>query len=236
MSQMKFHKFYASMTVKAVFLLIMIQGVSVEVSSDINIFWTTDGRILSGNNEIKLKMHNAYSGYRVDNGIYVIGFEIDKQGNNKPTLSWLKNINVEPVYWSFDNVLQQVFEFDGHVYLLDMQGDVYKHSKSEWTKEKFNLVKKSRIIDTKNGILACYPSSFMMSSQRSGACYMVDASWKVQVNWRDIEPKICNGNLVVVDTQQKQMMFKKYSVLDGKLIDTRKIFKVSEDLCKVKLE
>ena len=204
---------------------------SIEACSQGELTWKPDGKVIIDNKVIKLKMQNAYNAYKNNNGIYVIGFEIDKDGNNTPTLAWLSGADASPVYWDFESVLQEIFVLNGDVILLDIDGELYKLDKQEWVKLALKLKVNSRIINTDNGILACNPAPLIKATTEYGSCYSVANKWEVKVNWRDTIPRLCGDYLVVVEDNSKGITLKKLSILNGDLVSTKTLQKAPDDIC-----
>jgi hypothetical protein len=215
------------------FIALVLLFISVEACSKSDITWKTDGSVSFGNNVIKLKMQNAYFGYKFNNGIYIIGFEIDKEGNNTPTLAWLNGQDKKPVYWAFDSVLQEIFVSDGQVSLLDIAGELYKLDQQQWVKLDLKLKPNSRIINADNGIIACNPAPLIKVTTDYGACYSVAGKWEVKVNWRETMPKLCGDYLVAVEESQKGLTLKQYNKLNGDLASSKMLKKVPADLCSI---
>lgn len=218
---------------KKLIILFSLLLFSVAACAQKEISWKANGKVSIGNNTVKLKMQNVYYGYKFNNGAYLIGFEIDKKGNNKPTLAWLSVSDNTPEYWSFDNILQEVFVLDDHPHVLDMDGGIYKFENETWIKLPLKLKDNSRIIDTGKTILACYPSPVFKSPPGIGGCYTADGKWEIKVNWRDTVPKICKGYLIVVDQNKTTLWLKRYSKDNGKLLASREIKKTPKDLCSI---
>ena len=214
-----------------IFIGLLLLFISVEVCSQGDMTWKPDGRVYLDNKVIKLKIQNAYFGYNFNNGIYIIGFEIDKESNNTPTLAWLNGVDKKPVYWVFDSVLQEIFVSDGQVNLLDIDGELYKLDQQQWVKQALKLKANSRIINADNGIIACNPSPLIKESMDYGSCYSVAGKWEVKVSWREIIPRLCGDYLVVVEESQDGLTLKKYNKHNGDLVLLQMAKKVPEDLC-----
>lgn len=178
-------------------------------------------------------MQNVYYGYKVNNGVYLVGFEIDKKGNNKPTLAWLSDSNTTPEYWSFDNILQEVFVLNEFPHVLDMNGGIYKFENETWIKSPLKLKDNSRIIDTEKTILACYPSPLFKSPPGIGGCYTTSGKWEIKANWRETVPKICKNHLIVLDQIKKALWLKRYSKDNGELLASKEIKAIPKDLCSI---
>ncbi len=218
---------------KKLIILFLLLLTSVEACAQKEISWKTNGRVNIGSHTVKLKMQNVYYGYKVNNGVYLIGFEIDKKGNNKPTLAWLSRSDTTPEYWSFNNILQEIFMLNGQIHLLDMNGGIHKFESESWIKSPLKLKDNSRIIDTEKTILACYPSPLFKSPSGIGGCYTANGQWEIKVNWNDTLPKICKGHLIVVDQINKTLWLKKYSKDNGELLSSKEIRKIPKDLCSI---
>lgn len=216
-------------------IALLLLFISVEACSQNDITWKPDGSVYYDNKVIKLKMQNAYFGYKFNNGIYIIGFEIDKEGTNTPTLAWLNGVEAKPVYWVFDSVLQEIFISEGQVHLLDIAGELYKQDQQQWVKLALKLKANSRIINADNGIIACNPSPLVKASTDYGSCYSVAGKWEVKVNWRETMPRLCGDYLVVVEENQKGLALKKFNKLNGDLVLTKTIKKVPDDLCSINI-
>lgn len=214
-------------------IALLLLFISVEACSQGDITWKPDGSVYFDHKVIKLKMQNSYFGYKFNNGIYIIGFEIDKEGTNTPTLAWINGAETKPVYWAFDSVLQEIFVSEGQTYLLDIAGEVYKLDQQQWVKQALKLKANSRIINADNGIIACNPSPLVKATTGYGSCYSTEGKWEVKVNWRETMPKLCGNYLVVVEESQKGLTLKKYNKLDGVLVLTKIIKKVPDDLCSI---
>lgn len=212
-------------------ILLSLLLTTVEACAQKDISWKSNGEVFIGNDTIKLKMQNVYYGYKYKDGAYLIGFEIDKQGNNKPTLAWLSETDNSPLYWSFDNILQQVFILNDMPHLLDMNGGLHQFEKQTWIKSSLKLKDNSRIIYTENTILACYPTPLFKSPSSIGGCYTIDGKWEIKVNWRDTLPKVCNEHLVAIDKNKKTLWIRNYSKTSGELLSSSKITKIPDDLC-----
>jgi len=218
---------------KKLIILLSLLLISVEACAQIEINWKTNGKVTIGSHTVKLKMQNVYYGYKINNGVYLIGFEIDKKGNNIPTLAWLNDSDTPPEYWSFNNILQEVFVLNGMVHLLDMKGKIHRFENKTWEKSAIKLKDKSRVIDTEKTILACYPSPLFKSPPGIGACYTTDGKWEIKVNWRETAPKICKNHLIVVDQKKNILWLKKYNKSNGALLASRKIKQMPNDLCSI---
>jgi len=218
---------------KKLIILFSLLLISVEACAQKEISWKTNGKVTIGSHTLKLKMQNIYYGYKFDNGVYLIGFEIDKKGNNIPTLAWLSAIDTAPEYWTFNNVLQEIFILNGQVHLLDMNGEIQQLENKTWKKSAIKLKINSRVIDTRNGILACYPSPLFKSPPAIGGCYTANGKWEIKINWRDTAPKICKGYLIVVDQIKNILWLKKHNITNGLLLASKEIEDTPKDLCSV---
>jgi hypothetical protein len=211
--------------------IVLLLVFSLEACAAKRISWKTDGTVTVGRNTIKLDMQNVYSGFEYGEGIFIIGFKISDNKENKPTVVWVSGNNSSPQYWSFNSILKQIFIFKEKIHLLDMNGTIYSLSKNNWNKIPIKLTPKSKVVDVSNGILACYPSSPFKASNNIGACYMASGKWSIDVNWREVEPKICGEHLVVLDEKDNKKYFKKYNKITGDLVFKKEITKPPEDLC-----
>ena len=195
---------------------------SLEALAAKRISWKADGTVTVGSNTIKLDMQNVYSGFEYGEGVFIIGFKINENKENKPTVVWVSGKNNKPQYWPFNSILKQTFVFKEKIHLLDMNGTVYSLSENNWNKTPIKLTPKSKVVDVSNGILACYPSSPFKASNSIGACYTANGKWSIDVNWREVEPKICAEHLVVLDEKDNKKYLKKYNKITGDLVSKKK--------------
>ncbi len=199
---------------------------------DDSLKWDYRGTISRGDaNAISLEMENVYQGVSHDDALFVIGFKIDDAGINHPTVARVSDDLKKLHYWPFSNLLQQLFVFENSLYLLDGTGAVFQYENQNWKKDRLMLFPESRVIRAEKDIIACYPSSLLKSGNRIGACYSVKRKWKVPVNWRKIEPKICDDRLIIFETVNREMFIRTINITNGKIMVSRTLAKEPQDLC-----
>ncbi len=204
--------------------------------------WNYDGTITNlENHSVQLELENIYSGLAVRGGLLVIGFDIDADRINHPAVAWVSDDLEDIKHWNFENILESIFQYRDNVYLSDTNGIVYLWGNSGWSVADIKLEPSSKVIDSRDDIIACYPSSPFKDPAKMGGCFSVEQKWQISTHWLDltseIPPKVCDQYLYIFERAGKNKIKKirKIDITNGNEMNTWTVDNEPEDLCSVEL-
>ncbi len=198
--------------------------------------WNVDGSIHNSNNkQISLELENIYSGINYSNKLYVVGFKIDHQGINHPTLVEISSDMGTTKYWPFEQPLATLFVYKNKLHTNNMSGDSFSLDQNNWNKTDLKLPTNSSIVysNNKEHLVICHPSSLFKELHENSSCYSIKPDWKQNFVWRTTKPVVCNDKLHIFEEQKKGGFFKQLSLENGKTLYSKKLEHLPEDLCKI---
>ena len=201
--------------------------------------WNFDGSVVNSNGKrISLKLQNAYDGLSYSNMLYVIGYKIDNEGMNHPTIAEISSDMSTANYWSFEQPLADIFLYQNKLHTNSMNGDSFYLQDNNWIKTNLNLPPNSTIVYSNNQeqLVICHPSSLFKSHNEKGGCYSTKPAWKQSFTWRTLKPIVCDGKLHIFETRKTGGSFKLISLFDGKILYSKQLDFVPENLCEIQSE
>lgn len=220
-------KIYKS-TPPLLFLLIFVSACS---SADLS--WNYDGSVTMSGKQLKTGLQSAYSGFSNGEGVFIAGYKIDNKGINHPYAVFVDNELTMRSSWKRNRKVQQFFLYKKHTYLLDDLGRVELYENSTWVESSIKLQSNSIIVDSNEFIIACKPTPLMKTSENIGSCYSVQKSWKVDLSWRVVKPKICDNFLVVVEDSNREIKAHRIDINSGDILRSISISTPVEHVCSL---
>lgn len=198
--------------------------------------WNVNGSVYNSNKEhINLELQNVYAGLNYSKNLYVIGFKIDNEGINHPTLVEISSDLNATKYWSFDQPLADIFVYRDKLHTNNMKGDSFSLEDNNWNKKDLSFPPNSTIVysDKKSHLIVCHPSSLFKEQNVKGGCYSINPDWQISFTWRTIKPKICDKKLHIFEKKGTGGFLKEVSLDDGKILRSQKLDSIPVDLCNV---
>ena len=228
-----------SFSIKIFYVFLIMMQASCYANQSDELTWSFDGSVVNTkSNRIKLKMQNIYAGLTYSKKLYVIGFQIDNSGTNNPTVSEITSDMLSTTYWSFDQILADIFIYQNKLHINTMNGETFYLKDNQWKKGNLNFPPDSNIIysDNKEQLVICYPSSLFKAHKGKGGCYSNNPKWKYDFHWNTIKPKACDHKLHIIEEMNPGNMFRQISLIDGKTFISKKLGETPEDLCSIKVQ
>ncbi len=196
--------------------------------------WNHAGTIWDENhNKTTLDMQNIHSRLEHKNYVFFIGYQIDSEGINYPTLSWMEKTAAKPLYKSFSDDLQDLFLYQNNVHFLDEKGLVYQWDGKGWLKSEIHLAPRSNIIPSHSDIISCRKSSLLKASPRRGSCSSYEQGWQVELSWSKIQGKICENRLIVIEQTNRRLKAKKISLENGTSLSEKTLTSIPDKICSI---
>ncbi|MEJ2613119.1 MAG: hypothetical protein P8179_24475 [Candidatus Thiodiazotropha sp.] len=204
---------------------------------DESLSWNYGGTVYDSTGKtLQLDMQNAYDAVYFNRALYLIGFHIDKNEINYPRVAKINAILKDPVYWSFDHILEDIFTYRDKLYTCDSEGSVFTLIDSHWRQAGFKFKPESIVVFSDTDLVACYPSQQTKASPSLGGCYSFSKGWHTQLNWRSVKPEVCDHALYVFEENYKGKVIKQLDLEHGKVLITRPVREVPHELCGHKEE
>ena len=198
--------------------------------------WHEDGRVVSSNGRVlQLNLQSVYDGLEHENRTYVIGFLIDKDSINIPQVAEVSSDFSTVRYWTFENILSYAFIHRNSVHINDVDGTVFKLSGDAWLETNLSFPENSRVIfsDGLERLVACHPSSPLMTGKHRGGCFSVAPDWRYDFTWFVVTPKVCDGKLFIYENKMNGGVVRVLSLETGEALHSMALTKAPNDLCGV---
>jgi hypothetical protein len=187
--------------------------------------------VLPNGERISTELDSIDTVFSSDNGWLLGGYKVEKNGNNLAFVSFIPSNDTPAAYWPLDEgYASQFFKHNNELYVMSSAGKAMKINASGLSDTDFKVKPKSILIIDEPDLIACNPRGWAkLSATNIGSCYRLDGTWDIKLSWTDIgfPPKICNGDLSVLVTTNKNRQLDIF-VIDtetGALLSTRKIDK-----------
>jgi hypothetical protein len=203
------------------------------------VVWKEDGTLSASNgNKIQLDIQSAYDSFTYAGNIYVAGFKIDDEGNNYPYVVAASEDFSSIKYWPFDEIPNDIFVYKQELHLNTTSGHVFALQDGNWVLQQTSFPPRSQVIysDNMNELIVCYSASLAKADSHKSGCYSTSKKWESEFIWFTQVPKLCNGNLYAIEEKQKGKVFKKISIETGKVIASKAVAKIPDDLCLLNAE
>lgn len=214
--------------------VLLLYSITITACASSKITW--DGNAVTvgeKKHEIDISLQDVAKEFVLNEKLFITGYQIDSSGINYPSVVWFNDEYSQSFYGRFENDVQDIFEYNSYIYLLDSSGVVFKFSGQEWELSDIKLQQSSYVIYSKDDIIACQPTSLFKSSKDRGKCYSVMKRWSVDINWTDITPKICGNELKAIGRIQKNKTAWKVDIETGKSLIRKDISSDISEPCKV---
>ncbi|WP_149980104.1 hypothetical protein [Pseudoalteromonas rhizosphaerae] len=191
--------------------------------------------LLPNGNEVSIELDSVSTVFDSDNGWLLGGYKIIN-GSNASYVSFIP-YNKEPIkYWPLTRgYVSQFFKANNKFYVISSAGDALQIEDDGLTSTGFKVKPKSTVVAEKPYLIACHPRGWAkLSSINTGSCYRLDGTWDIELSWTQINipPKLCNGNLKVLITTNKDQNWDVIT-LDtetGKTLTSKKIAKPKHEM------
>ncbi|MEJ2620639.1 MAG: hypothetical protein P8163_10355 [Candidatus Thiodiazotropha sp.] len=194
--------------------------------------WNYGGTVFdSAGRTFQLDMQSAYDAIYFNKALYLIGFYIDKNRINYPRVAKINAILKDPVYWSFDHILEDIFTFRDKLYTSDSEGSVFTLIDSQWRQAAFKFEPQSIVVHANTDLVACYPSQQIKAAPSLGGCYSLSKGWHTQLDWRSVKPEVCDHALYVFEENYKGKVIKQLDLEHGKVLVTHPVTEVPHEFC-----
>jgi hypothetical protein len=179
----------------------------------------------------KLNIDHVYRTIQVKEKQYYAGFSIDSDGINHPVLIEANAYGRQQNRWEFEDIISDIFIFNGHVSVLLDTGRNFSLLKDIWVQNPQGFPQNARIIfsDGLRHLIVCSPSSLFKDSTHAAGCESFNPNWKVSFSWHDLAPKLCGDFLHALtwsNTQNQRLLIDPAS---GKVIEQSAY--TGEDIC-----
>jgi hypothetical protein len=195
-------------------------------------FWSYVGTVYDSTGKtLQLDIQNAYDAIYFNKALYLIGAYIDKNEIHHPRVAKINATLKDPVYWSFDHILEDIFTFKDKLYTSDSKGSVFTLIDSQWRPAAFKFEPESIVVYTDTDLVACYPAQQIKASPSLGGCYSLSKGWHTQLDWRGVKPEVCGHTLYVLEENYKGNVITQLDLEQGKVLVTRPVTEVPHELC-----
>jgi hypothetical protein len=201
-----------------------------------NIRWMPNGTIITADGKKhSLEIQSAYDGMTFLDKTYIVGFKIDKDGINTPTLTEIHSNLSAIKYWSFENSINDVFVHKNRVHVSDARGNVFIFENEAWQKSELVFPVAAKVIfsDKRDHIIICHPASLQKEGDTNSGCYSLNENWKYSFFWQHTTPKVCGGKLTVFEESRKGGVLRKVSMKTGELLFSKELKKHPKDICEI---
>ena len=216
------------------FFLIILLAFAVGACARESLSWNTDGTVVAGSASLNTGLQNAYTAFETKAGLYLGGFRIDQDGANHPQVVFVSADLDTQKSWLMESSVNQFFEFRNSIYVLTASGLALKAHGADWDPADFAFKPDSIVVWSTEDIVACNPAHLLMAAQGRGGCYSLFKGWQLDANWRGVEPKVCNGRLVVLERIQGALRARQIDLATGTVLATQSVGESLTDLCSVR--
>ncbi len=179
----------------------------------------------------KLNIDNVYRTIQVKDKQYYAGFSIDTDGINHPVLIELDAEGEQHHRWNFEDIISDIFIFNGQVSVLLDTGQNFSLAGKVWVKNPQGFLQNARVVfsDGERHQIVCSPSSLFKDNTHAAGCESFNPSWKVSFAWHDLEPRLCGDFLHAVTWSNTQNQRLRIDPASGKIIEQSAYS--GEDIC-----
>ncbi|MET0056358.1 MAG: hypothetical protein ABW108_16210, partial [Candidatus Thiodiazotropha sp. 6PLUC10] len=142
----------------SLFIALSLNLVSCFADEKADFSWNSIGEVTNSKGQmIRLDTHFVASAKRYNNALFLIGSQVDKSGNEHSKLSKVSSYLQPPKYWSFEEILKELFIYKENLYLSDYAGSVFKLVNERWLPAMFSFPANSVVVyASKEDLIACY--------------------------------------------------------------------------------
>lgn len=199
--------------------------------------WNEDGSVIgSTGKKSHLDIQGIYDSLEYKGASYLAGFKIDKEGNNFPYIAQVPNDLSSTQYWAFERIPNDIFIYKETVHVIAMDGEVYELKDRKWNLIDKKFPRESQIVysDHKDSLIVCHPASMEKTGAYNSGCFSTNNNWRLDFIWFNVVPKVCNGQLYLVEESNNSKLFKQVDLVTGKVVKSSPVKNVSDDICQLK--
>lgn len=186
----------------------------------------------------QLNLRTSYSPLQTNKGIYLLGEQQSQEKQKVNLVAFLSNDMQQEKYWPFERRLSTLFHYKENVYVLDVDGQVYRQQEENWPKASWHFPPYSKIISTEKSLLVCYSRAPLGIGSERGGCTAPEKNWTISIDfdWLPIPPQLCNDQLRISRfAQRPPFTVVQYNLDTGKKEWEKVVGDDIYDLCKVPL-
>lgn len=196
--------------------------------------WKEDGSVtgISGK-KAKLEIQGVYDSLDYSDTHYLAGFKIDKEGNNYPHIVRVSKDAASIKYWPFEKIPKDIFIYQENVQVITTDGSVYALQGDKWNLINKKFPRDSQVIYSghKTNLIVCHPASMEKTGNYNSGCFATNEKWRLNFVWFSLVPKVCDGQLYVVEENNTGKLFKKVELTTGKILTFEYLQKLPDDVC-----
>jgi hypothetical protein len=207
-----------------------------QTSANGSLQWAEDGVVTgAGGKRLQLDIQGIYDGLSYAGNNYLVGFKIDKEGNNYPHIVQMRDDLSSVKYWPFDNIPNDIFVYHEKVHVTTTDGNVYSLQDEKWELIDKKFPRESQVVysDSKKDLVVCYPAAMEKTGDHNSGCISTNNKWQLDFVWFTIVPKTCDGKLHIVEENGNSKLFKQIDLATGKTLKSKPVKNVPEDICKL---
>lgn len=196
--------------------------------------WKTDGVVTSSRGKsVQLDIQGIYDGLNYKGFSYMAGFKVDGEGNNYPHIAQVSDDLSSLTYWPFEQIPNDIFVYKALIHVATMNGQVYSLQNEKWNLTQQQFPRESHVVysDQQDKLVICYPASMEKASPRNGGCQSINSTWQLDFVWFSIVPKVCKGELYIVEENSESKILKRIDLTTGKILKATSLRNVPEDIC-----
>lgn len=196
--------------------------------------WKENGVVTnSDSKKIQLDIQGIYDSLNYAGFNYMAGFKVDGEGNNYPHIARVSGDLSSVTYWPFEQIPNDIYIYKALIHVTTMNGQVYSLQDGKWNLTQQRFPRESHVVysDQQYKLVICYPASMEKASARSGGCQSINNLWQLDFVWFSIVPKVCKGELYVVEENSAPKILKGIDLATGKILKTTPLRNVPEDIC-----
>lgn len=215
-------------------IIMLIQMAACNTNAGGSFTWKENGVVTSSSGkEIQLDIQGVYDSLDYAGFNYLAGFKKDKEGNNYPYIAQVSDDLLSITYWPFGQIPNDIFIYKTNVHMATMSGHVYMLKNVTWNLSKEHFPRESHVVysDNQDNAILCYPTAMEKAAAHNGGCRAINNSWQLDAVWFSVVPKICKGELYVVEERGEPKTLKRVDVMTGKVLGSKKVKVIDEDIC-----
>ena len=194
--------------------------------------WKPDGTVSLGSNKINTHLDNTYASFNTNQGLFLAGFKIDKQGINTPYIAYV-NTELKLSTWVTNEPVNQFFQYQDKIHAVDMAGFVSIYSIDHWEQQTYALKPLSIVVYSKEMLIACVPAPLQKTDPNRGQCYSITNNWVADINWRTIKPVVCGEYLTAIEDASPARRALQLNLSTGNIIHTKTVTVSVADVCRI---